>query len=68
MAAVQPVLECRIDPTKPVQEICAIIAAVAPYHPGQEAKILCGVQEAINKRLEEIAAAKKREEEIKSTV
>ena len=67
MAMIQPVLECRIDPTKPVNEICALISAMAPYHPGNEAKILCGIQDAINKRLEEIAAAKKDEKGVEGS-
>jgi len=54
MAQVQPIVRIEIDPTKPVQEICAVIMAVTPYHPGQEAEILRGVQEAIDRRMKQI--------------
>ncbi|MGG4395785.1 hypothetical protein ABEX25_15905 [Paenibacillus thiaminolyticus] len=47
MAQIQPIVRIEIDPTKPVPEICAVISAVAPYHPGQEEIILMGIQEAI---------------------
>ncbi len=58
MAVVQPVVRVEIDPTKPVQEICDVITAIAVFHPGQEAVILCKLQEAIDKRLEELAKQK----------
>lgn len=60
MAVIQQILECRIDPSKPAQEICAIISEMVMYHPGQEAKILCAVQDAISKQLEEIATKEER--------
>lgn len=51
MAKIQPIVRIEFDPHKPVPEICAVIAAVTPYHPNQESDILQGVQEAIEKRL-----------------
>lgn len=51
MAKIQPIIQVEIDPLIPVPEICAVISAVAPYHPGQEEAILMGIQEAIGKRL-----------------
>lgn len=58
MASIQPVLKCEIDPSNPVQEICAIISAITPYHPDQEERILCGVKDAIEKRMNKIASEK----------
>ncbi|EFM10177.1 hypothetical protein PaecuDRAFT_3136 [Paenibacillus curdlanolyticus YK9] len=55
MAQVQPVIKCELDPTRPVPEICAVIMAVIPYHPGQEDEILLGVQEAIQRRRDALA-------------
>lgn len=37
---------------KPVPEICAVIMALIPYHPGQEEAILQGVKEAVEQRLQ----------------
>jgi len=54
MAQVTPVVKCEIDPMKPVPEVCAIIMAVTPYHPGQEEAILVGVKEAIEQRLAQL--------------
>jgi hypothetical protein len=54
MAQVQPIVRIELDPTQPVPEICAVIMAVVPYHHGQEEAILLGVQEAIEKRLEQL--------------
>ncbi len=54
LAVVQPVVKAEIDPLKPVPEICAVIMAVTPYHPGQEESILMGIQEAIERRLSQL--------------
>jgi|GEM_PF-2138018 len=54
MAQVQPIIRIELDPLTPVPEICAVISAVVPYHAGQEESILMGVQEAIEKRLEQL--------------
>lgn len=54
MAQIQPVVRCELDPLKPVPEICAVIMAVAPYHPGNEEAILQGVKEAVEQRLEQL--------------
>ncbi|MGG4196101.1 hypothetical protein ABEW50_21895 [Paenibacillus jamilae] len=54
MAQVQPIIRIELDPAQPVPEICAVIMAVVPYHTGQEESILMGVQEAIEKRLEQL--------------
>lgn len=56
MAHVQPVMRVELDPLHPVQEICAVISALLPYHPGKEADILRGVQQAVDKRLKEVEA------------
>lgn len=55
MATVKPVVQVELDPLKPVPEICAVIASVLPYHPGQEDAILKGVQEAIQRHRNQIA-------------
>ncbi|MCY9760934.1 hypothetical protein M5X06_18800 [Paenibacillus alvei] len=55
MAQVQPIIRIELDPTQPVPEICAVIMAVIPYHPGQEEALLLGVREAIEKRLEQLS-------------
>ncbi|MFW5436365.1 hypothetical protein [Paenibacillus apiarius] len=62
MAQVQPIVRIEIDPTTPVPEICAVIMAVTPYHPGQEEAVLLGIQEAIEKRLTQLR--KKGEEQL----
>ncbi|MGM1047594.1 MAG: hypothetical protein ACQEXX_15770 [Bacillota bacterium] len=54
MAQIHPIVKCEIDPTKPVPEVCAVIMAVMPYHPGQEEAILQGVKDAIDQRLEQL--------------
>ncbi|MNP36939.1 hypothetical protein D3C76_1303590 [compost metagenome] len=54
MAQVTPVVRCEIDPLKPVPEICAVIMAVIPYHPGQEEAILTGIKEAVEQRLTQL--------------
>lgn len=55
MAIIQNKIHAEIDPLKPVQEVCAVIMAVTPYHPGQEAAILQGIKDAINDRLNQLA-------------
>lgn len=54
MAKIQPVVRIEIDPTKPVQEICAVIAAVIPYHPGKEEMLLKGLAKAIDERIKKL--------------
>ncbi|WP_068779671.1 hypothetical protein [Paenibacillus sp. GM2] len=54
MAQIQPVVRCELDPLKPVPEICSVIMAVTPYHPGNEEAILRGVKEAVDQRLEQL--------------
>lgn len=54
MAQVQPIIRIELDPTQPVPEICAVIMAVTPYHPGQEETMLLGIREAIEKRLAQL--------------
>lgn len=55
MAQVQPIVRIELDPTKPVPEICAIIASVMPYNVGHEEAILKGVRDAIDQHLERIS-------------
>lgn len=52
MAVVHPKVIIEADPLNPVPEICAIIAAMLPYHPGKETEMLQGVAEAIQQRLD----------------
>ncbi|MGG3840755.1 hypothetical protein ABEV00_27500 [Paenibacillus thiaminolyticus] len=54
MAKIQPIIRAEIDPTMPVQEICAVISAVVPYQPEHEEAILMGINEAIGKRLAQL--------------
>jgi hypothetical protein len=54
MANITQVIKAEINPLEPVQEICAVMAAVMPYHPGQEEAILRGVQDAIERRMKHI--------------
>jgi hypothetical protein len=54
MAIIQNKLEIVISPT--VKEVCAVISAVAAFHPGNEAQYLQGVRAAVNERLKELAA------------
>lgn len=61
MAQIQPVIEIKLDPLKPVPEICAVISAVMPYHPDQEKAILNGITEAINHRLNQLKGAEKQD-------
>lgn len=51
MANIKNVVLAEVDPSRPVQEVCAVIASLLPYHPGQEEAILLGIQEAIDKKL-----------------
>jgi hypothetical protein len=57
MPQIQNLIIAHIDPTNPVPELCAIISAVTPYHPGKEEEILRGVQSAIERRLNELKRA-----------
>jgi len=61
MARVQPIVRVELDPTHPVPEICAVISALIPYHPGQEEAILRGVQEAIEKRLKHLKGVERKD-------
>lgn len=54
MAEIKPIIRIELDPSNPVQEICQVIMATTPYHPGQEAEILRGVQAAIDQRLKQL--------------
>lgn len=54
MAQIQPVVRVELDPLNPVPEICAVIMAVMPYHPGQELVILRGVTDAVEKRIKQL--------------
>ena len=66
MAQIQHILHINIDPAKPVQEICAVITAITPYHPAdQEQVILQGVAEAIQNRLTELKGAENRNEQVR---
>lgn len=62
MAVIQPRIIAEIDPSKAVSEICQLIIAVVPYHPGQEEAILTGIKEAIEKRLLALKKLEKGEE------
>ncbi|BFH60755.1 hypothetical protein [Paenibacillus azoreducens] len=57
MAQVQQIVRCELDPSKPVPEICAVITALTPYHPGQEEAILQGVKDAVEQRLMQLKGA-----------
>lgn len=54
MAQFQQVIRCELDPSKPVQEICAVIMQISAYHPGQEEVILHGVRDAIEQRITQL--------------
>lgn len=54
MAEIKPIIRIELDPSNPVKEICQVIMAVTPYHPGQEKQILQGVQDAISQRLKQL--------------
>lgn len=66
MAVVQTIVRIDADPTKPTQEICAVINVLTSYHPGQEERILLDVKEAIETRLMELGKPRDRpEKEVK---
>lgn len=67
MAHVQPVVKIELDPMQPVPEICAVIMAITPYHPGQEEAILHGVKEAVEKRLQQLKGVEKDGEQIRES-
>lgn len=54
MAQIMPVIRAELDPSRPVPEICAVINAVTPFHPGQEKAILKGVKDSIEVRLKQL--------------
>lgn len=60
MAVVQTIVRIDADPTKPTQEICAVINVLASYHKGQEERILLDVKEAIDRRLLELGKPRDR--------
>ena len=61
MAKIQPKIEIVLNPAQPVQEILSVISAVCAFHPGNEDKVLKGLQDAIGKRLIQIDNLKKEE-------
>ncbi|ASA22309.1 hypothetical protein [Paenibacillus donghaensis] len=54
MAIIKPKVFIELDPLQPVAEICAVMMALIPYHPGQETDILIGVGKAVEDRLQAI--------------
>lgn len=62
MAVIHPRIVAEIDPLKAVPEICQLIMAVVPYHPGQEEAVLTGIKEAIENRLFALKKMEKGEE------
>lgn len=54
MAQIQPIIRCELDPTLPVQEVCNVIKAMMPYHPGQDLEILRGVHMAVEQRIAQL--------------
>lgn len=54
MAQIMPVIRAELDPSRPVPEICAVINAVTPFHPGQEQAVLRGIKDAIETRLDQL--------------
>lgn len=56
MAVIRNKLCIEIAPN--VQEICAVVSAVAAFYPGEEARILEGVKKAMEVRLEELKISK----------
>ena len=60
MANIQPIIRIEITPNRPVPEICAVIASVLPYHPGQEEAILKGIRDEIDKRIELLKGEEKK--------
>lgn len=58
MAQQQPIVRIDLDPRQPVQEVCAVIAALLPYHPAdKEDAILQRIADAIAERQAERRAA-----------
>ncbi|GIP14403.1 hypothetical protein J40TS1_00450 [Paenibacillus montaniterrae] len=51
MPRIENLMRCELNPAEPVQELCAVIAAVSAYHPGKETELLKGLQAAIAERL-----------------
>lgn len=51
MANIKNVVLVEIDPSRPVPEVCAVIASILPYHPGSKESILRGIQDAIELEL-----------------
>jgi hypothetical protein len=41
-----------------VRDVCALISAVAVFHPGQETKYLEGIRDALNERLNNLKPVK----------
>lgn len=54
VAIIQPKIEIVLNPSQPVQEILSVISAVCAFHPGNESKVLKGIELAIHKRLQEL--------------
>lgn len=54
MANIITKVNAELDPRRPVQEVCAVIMALVPFNPGQEAAILRGVIEAAEDRLRQL--------------
>ena len=59
MAQIQTKIIVEINPANPVSEVCSVIMAITAFHPGQEEKVLQGIQAAIAKRLDELKQSKK---------
>ncbi len=62
VATITTRLEIVIHPAKPVPEILSVISAVCALHPGDEIKVMKGIQEAINNRLIKIETAQEKSE------
>jgi len=67
MAQINPIVRCELDPMKPVPEICAVIMAVTPYHPGMEESILRGVVDAIERRLKQLEGGASHGEQVRES-
>ena len=52
MAVINNKLQVEMYPTVP--DLLQVISAVLAFHPGQEEKVLEGIQTALNKRLDEL--------------
>ncbi|RUT48591.1 hypothetical protein EJP82_01220 [Paenibacillus anaericanus] len=59
MAIIKNILAIEIEPT--VLEVCTVISAAAAFYPHEEDKFLLGVQSAIDKRLSELEAERKKQ-------